>query len=69
MPVTVSDFFTMLGDAWNLPLTFAIVENEGTLLRADTQDGVSVRPANPRGLILVRCQLDILELSQTHRPN
>jgi hypothetical protein len=63
VPVTMSDLLSVLGDARNLPLALSVVEDKWSLFWADAKDRVSVGPANPRGLILVRSELDILELS------
>jgi hypothetical protein len=59
----MSDLLSVLRDAWNLPLTLSVVEDQRALFRADAKDGVSVGPANPRSLVLIRSELNILELS------
>ena len=63
VPVTMSDLLSVLRDARNLPLTLPVVEDEWTLFRTDAKDRVSVGPANPRSLVLIRSELNILELS------
>ncbi len=63
MPITMSDFFTMLWNARNFSLTFPVVENEWALLWTNTKNRMSVRPSNPRSFILVWSKFDVLELS------
>lgn len=46
MPVTVSDFLSVLRDAWNLPLAFSVVKDKRTFLRANAKDWVSIGPTD-----------------------
>ena len=39
VPVSARHLLAVLGDAWNLTLVLAVVENDATLVRADGKDG------------------------------
>jgi len=53
VPITMSNLFTMLGDARDLALALPVVKDKRALLRTDAKDGVGVGPTNVRSLILV----------------
>jgi len=68
-PFTICDFFAVLWNARNFPLTLSVEESKRTFLCANDQYWVRFWPADIRGRVLVACKFNILELSLAHWPD
>ena len=53
VPIAISDFLAMLGDAWNLTLALPIEKEEIALFCADDEDWMRFRPTDEAGNIFV----------------
>lgn len=68
-PVTMSNFFTMLGDARDLSLTLSVEKDERTLLCTNDENWMSLWPRDVTSIILLGGKFNVLELSLAHWPD
>ena len=69
MPISIGNFLSVLWNSWNLSLTLPVEEEKISLFCSNNENWMGSRPADVTCNILLRSQLNILELSLSHGPN